>query len=152
VSRAGIAGAGTRVQQAHSDAAAFGMDTHPQFTEADEGRHAAQEHPLWQESVLLHWYDRRQGIGGWHRIGHEPNNDGGRAAIWSCVRPRGWQYRRCGEVTLVAEDRIRNGLRAGSRTGSSLSTARHAGRLLTVPCRPRSSAGTCFHRRPVSAR
>jgi len=90
------------------------MDTHPQFTEADEGRHPTQDHPLWQESVLLHWYDRRQGIGGWHRIGHEANNQDGRAAIWSFVFDRsGWQYRRCREVPLTPADRIENGLRAG---------------------------------------
>jgi hypothetical protein len=90
------------------------MDTHPQFTESDEGLHAAQDHPLWQESVLLHWFDQRQGIGGWHRLGHEPNNQGGRAAIWSFMFDRsGWQYRRCGEVALTAADKLPNGFGGG---------------------------------------
>jgi hypothetical protein len=86
-----------------------------QFSEKDEGTHAASEHPLWQESVLLHWYDQAQGIGGRHRIGHEPNNHGGKAAIWSYVFDHsGWQYRRCGETTLAAGDRLPNGFIAGA--------------------------------------
>lgn len=85
------------------------------FSEADELLHPASDHPLWQESVLLHWYDRAQGIGGWHRLGHEANNQGGRAAIWSYLFDRnGWQYRRCGEVALTATDRFANGFSAGS--------------------------------------
>ena len=88
--------------------------SHVIFTPADEGMHPVSDNPLWQESVLLHWYDREQGIGGWHRIGHEANNQGGRAAIWSFVFSRaGWQYRRCGEVTLQAADRLPNGFAAG---------------------------------------
>lgn len=87
---------------------------HPQFTELDEGSHPVPDNPLWQESVLLHWYDRRQGIGGWHRIGHEANNQGGRAAIWSFLFDRrGWQYRRCGESVFGPGDRIVNGFGAG---------------------------------------
>jgi hypothetical protein len=85
------------------------------FTAADEGLHPGTDNVLWQESVLLHWYDRRQGIGGWHRIGHEANNQGGRAAIWSYLFDRsGWQYRRCGEVPLTATDRYDSGFAAGA--------------------------------------
>jgi len=87
----------------------------PQFTERDEGPHTPSEHPQFQESVLLHWYDPCQGIGGWHRVGHEPNNNGGRAAIWSFLFDEaGWQHRRCGEVELSAQDRLPNGFGAGS--------------------------------------
>jgi hypothetical protein len=90
--------------------------SHAQFADTDEGLHPAQDHPLWQESALLHWYDTQQGIGGWHRIGHEPNNQGGRAAIWSYLFDRngGWQYRRCGETVLTGTDRLSNGFAAGS--------------------------------------
>jgi hypothetical protein len=89
--------------------------SHAQFTESDEGLHPAQDTPLWQESTLLHWYDAKQGIGGWHRVGHEPNNQGGRAAIWSFIFDRGggWQYRRCGEVALSSADRLERGFSAG---------------------------------------
>jgi hypothetical protein len=89
--------------------------TYQHFSEADEALHPIGDNPLWQESVLLHWYDRRQGIGGWHRVGHEPNNQGGRAAIWSYVFDRsGWQYRRCGEVPLTPADCYAGGFGAGS--------------------------------------
>jgi hypothetical protein len=84
------------------------------FTERDEGPHPCSDHPQWQESVLLHWYDQRQGIGGWHRVGHEPNNQGGRAALWSYIFDRtGWQYRRCRDLPLAESDLIANGFGAG---------------------------------------
>jgi hypothetical protein len=89
--------------------------SHIQFTERDEGPHPTPDNPLWQESVVLHWYDQRQAIGGWHRIGHEANNQGGRAAIWSFIFDRsGWQYRRCNEVALTPADKFPNGFGAGS--------------------------------------
>lgn len=89
---------------------------HPDYVEADEGPHTPGESALWQESLLLHWYDREQGIGGWHRLGHEPNHSGGRAAIGSFVfhGPDRWQYRHNGEVALGPEDRPANGFRGGS--------------------------------------
>jgi hypothetical protein len=91
------------------------IDEHHIFSENDEGSHAVAPNPLWQESVLLHWYDRRQGIGGWHRIGHEANNSGGRAALWSYLFDRsGWQYRRCEDIELTAADRLPHGFGAGS--------------------------------------
>jgi hypothetical protein len=43
-----------------------------QFTAADEARHPAGDDPWWQESIAFHWYDAASGIGGMHRIGHEP--------------------------------------------------------------------------------
>jgi hypothetical protein len=53
-------------------------DARHAFTAADEARHAAVADPWWQESVALHWFDHRHGIGGMHRIGHEPGQgDGG---------------------------------------------------------------------------
>lgn len=89
-------------------------ESRPLFDAADEGPHPVSDNPLWQESVLLHWYDRGQGIGGWHRLGHEANNEGGRAAIWSFMFSRsGWQYRRCGDAVLCATDRLTNGFGSG---------------------------------------
>jgi hypothetical protein len=86
------------------------------FDASDEGPHRATANPHWQESVLLHWYDEAKGIGGWHRIGHEPNNQGGRAALWSYLFSReGWQYRRCGEVALTQDDCFTSGFGAGPK-------------------------------------
>jgi hypothetical protein len=89
---------------------------HSPFTRRDELRHAAGEDTIWQESALLHWYDRDGGIGGWHRIGHEPNNQGGRAVIWSYLFSQaGWQYRCCTDIPLSAEDEYADGFSAGER-------------------------------------
>ena len=114
----------------------------PHFNERDEGPHAASDHPQFQESVLLHWYDQRQGIGGWHRVGHEPNNDGGRAAIWSFLFDRaGWQHRRCGDVPLSAGDRMPNGFGAGSHVrfkyerDAAIWEIREEGLEATLECR-----------------
>ena len=53
----------------------------------DEGRHPPGG-PGWQESVLLHWWDERAGIGGFHRIGHEIVAGGARANLWHGVMAR----------------------------------------------------------------
>ena len=86
------------------------------FTRRDELRHPAGAEAIWQESTLLHWYDAEQGLGGWHRIGHEPNNLGGRAVIWSYLFSRsGWQYRCCTDLPLLDGDEWTNGFGAGER-------------------------------------
>ena len=86
------------------------------FTRRDELRHRADEQAIWQESTLLHWYDLNRGMGGWHRIGHEPNNQGGRAVIWSYLFSRsGWQYRCCTDLPLSESDEYSNGWGAGER-------------------------------------
>jgi hypothetical protein len=89
--------------------------THHVFTEADEPLHPASDNPLWQESVLLHWFDREQGVGGWHRVGREPNNQGGRGALWSYIfhGPDGWQYRNNGDVVLASADHFSTGFGSG---------------------------------------
>ncbi|MDQ1373341.1 MAG: hypothetical protein QOJ09_679, partial [Actinomycetota bacterium] len=51
-----------------------------QFTDADEARHPAGPDPWWQESIAFHWFDAASGVGGMHRIGHEPGQGGGEIA------------------------------------------------------------------------
>lgn len=43
------------------------------LTEKDEYRHTPTHDPNWQESVVLIWYDPATRLGGFHRIGVEPN-------------------------------------------------------------------------------
>jgi len=78
--------------------------------------HPPEEHELWQESIALVWYDGRAGIGGYLRIGHEPNCDGGVAALGCGVVTReGIRYRRNGTSPLTDADRLPNGF--GARGG-----------------------------------
>jgi len=63
-------------------------DHAPRMHEAqDEGRHPRGA-PGWQESVLLHWWDERTGIGGFHRIGHEVEATGDRTNLWHGIMTR----------------------------------------------------------------
>ena len=52
----------------------------------DEGRHPVEDHPNWQESVVLVWWDLGNQVGGFFRIGHEPNDASGPAtSLWSNI-------------------------------------------------------------------
>ena len=42
------------------------------FPIEDECSHEIGPDPLWQESVVLTWWDHARGVGGFHRLGHEP--------------------------------------------------------------------------------
>ena len=86
------------------------------FSVLDEFRHPAGEEAIWQESALLHWYDGERGIGGWHRVGHEPNRQGGRSVVWSYLfSSSGWQYRCCEDFPLTDDDVSEVGFGSGQR-------------------------------------
>jgi len=78
----------------------------------DEGAHAHGSEANWQESVVLVWWDLRQSIGGYLRLGHEPNHNGGEAVIWSNVVTPDHIFHRACEVPLRPEDLIDNGFSA----------------------------------------
>jgi hypothetical protein len=70
----------------------------------DELTHLETSEPLWQESVVLLWWDLRTGCGGVHRLGHEPNWNGGEATVWSTLWTPAWVYKNVkGNVPLRAE-------------------------------------------------
>jgi hypothetical protein len=85
----------------------------------DEGTHepsSTDEH--WQESVFVHWYDLAAGLGGVHRIGHEPHRVGGKAALQCALfRSDGLRYRRSDDEVMLEPAGSKRGFRAG---GSSL--------------------------------
>lgn len=83
-----------------------------QYTSDDEGNHAAGSDPWWQESVFAHWYDPAVGVGGVHRIGHEPHP--GEAALCCFVFDRDARFRRVERVPLVAPATPRGFRGAGS--------------------------------------
>ncbi|GFG72019.1 DUF7065 domain-containing protein [Mycolicibacter senuensis] len=56
------------------------------FSADDEMPHPIGADPLWQESVFLLWWDRAAGIGGIHRIGHEPGH--GISTSWVGIHTR----------------------------------------------------------------
>ena len=56
-----------------------------EYPPSDEGPHLPGKGELWQESVVLVWWDLKQSIGGRIRVGHEPNRDGGKSVIWTSV-------------------------------------------------------------------
>ncbi|GAA5156539.1 hypothetical protein GCM10023321_32400 [Pseudonocardia eucalypti] len=87
-----------------------------QYDTGDEGTHdIGTTDPHWQESVFVHWYDLAAGIGGVHRLGHEPNAaPGGRAALQCALfRSDGLRYRRSNDELPMREPRTKRGFRAG---------------------------------------
>lgn len=66
-----------------------------QHDAASELRQTPEADEWWQDSAFLTWYSRDAGIGGITRIGHEPNHDGGIAALWCGVLTKdGRRFRR----------------------------------------------------------
>ncbi|KAF7548893.1 hypothetical protein G7Z17_g6764 [Cylindrodendrum hubeiense] len=64
----------------------------------------------WQDSVVLVWWDDENKIGGFHRLGHEPNRStGGEAIIWTnIVTPTGI-FKRVQTNTLREADKLPGG-------------------------------------------
>lgn len=82
---------------------------------ADERPHTPGTNEFWQESVVLHWYDARHDIGGYLRIGHEPNLQGGMTALWcSCMAGDGTVFNHNEKFALTDADRLPNGFAVGT--------------------------------------
>ena len=70
--------------------------------------------PHWQESIFFFWWDDAAGVGGIHRVGHEPNTSPPTANSWNGVFTRdGARFRRYERPELSPEDRLPDGLVAG---------------------------------------
>ena len=84
------------------------------FEAADEGPHRTGPQPQWQESVVLVWWDLKQSIGGFYRIGHEMNGkDGPMVSLWSnTVTPEGL-FRKTTYLPLRPQDQSANGFGSG---------------------------------------
>ena len=84
------------------------------FPIEDELPHPIGDDPWWQESVFLTWWDDRAGVGGFHRLGHEPhaNNGAGVASYWLGLFTRdGLRYKRHASVPLRPDDHGRRHFR-----------------------------------------
>lgn len=97
-----------------------------EYGPADEGPHQVGDHEAWQESVVLVWWDFDQGLGGMHRIGHEPNAiDGPSISLWNHICSRDWVFKRSARLPLRDEDRKINGFGGGDK-GCSFEYTDHA--------------------------
>lgn len=86
------------------------------YPPADERPHAADDHENWQESFVLIWFDLAQSVGGFFRLGHEPNYNGGRVQFMSNIfSPQGC-YHRSTDLPLRPQDRFDNGFNNGEDT------------------------------------
>lgn len=97
----------------------------------DEGPHAIEDHEFFQESVVLVWWDMENQIGGYHRIGYEPNwRDGAHVNLFNNIFSPEWIYKGNSFLPAVDGDRFENGFAAGSkcrfefRDGKALWTVR----------------------------
>jgi len=75
----------------------------------DENPHSPGMERNWQESFVLVWWDAGQSIGGFFRLGHEPNHNGGQAVIWSNVFTPHHVFHRACVQALQPHDRLKNG-------------------------------------------
>lgn len=80
----------------------------------DEGRHKPQADEFWQESVVLIWWDLHSGVGGFHRIGHEPNyRDGPSISLLNNIFTPDYIYKDTATLPLREADKLANGFGGG---------------------------------------
>jgi len=85
-----------------------------EYSAEDECPHEAGPGENWQESVVLIWWDAKNAIGGYCRIGHEPNRHGGESVIWTAVFTPDHAFHRSAGFPLAPGDRTPNGFAAGN--------------------------------------
>jgi hypothetical protein len=82
----------------------------------DELPHEPGSHVNWQESFVIIFNDEEQSVGGFFRLGHEPNFNGGQTQIFSNIfSPSGTYHRSC-HIPLKPEHRKENGFTSGDNT------------------------------------
>ena len=65
----------------------------------------AEEHEMWQDSVVLCWWDLENHVGGYHRIGHHPfHRDGPQAHLTNNFFASDAVFKRCGFIPLRRAD------------------------------------------------
>ncbi|OCL15385.1 hypothetical protein AOQ84DRAFT_370422 [Glonium stellatum] len=64
----------------------------------------------WQDSVVLVWWDEENSVGGFHRLGHEPNVEGGgRVTLWTNLISPDGIFKRTQSISLRENDLLPNG-------------------------------------------
>jgi hypothetical protein len=83
----------------------------------DLGPHKPGPDPLWQESVVLLWWDLKQSIGGFYRIGHELNQPGGgKIALWSFTATPEGIFKKTTYLPVTPQDQSPTGFGSGDGT------------------------------------
>jgi len=85
-----------------------------EYPAADERPHPKGPHEDWQESFVLVWWDTASAVGGFFRLGHEPNRDGGIANLWAVLHVPGDSYFQSSVHPLTKADFPENGIGADS--------------------------------------
>jgi hypothetical protein len=83
------------------------------FPKLHERPHAPGPEEFWQESFVIIWYDPRQAVGGFFRLAHEPNCQGGQSQIICNIFSPEGVYRRTGFHPIQARHRLENGYVSG---------------------------------------
>jgi len=81
----------------------------PRLGDAANSRQTPGAEPNWQDSVVLVWWDLENEVGGVHRIGHEPNCEGGKIALWNNLFSPQGIYKNTRFLPLREADRLANG-------------------------------------------
>jgi hypothetical protein len=84
------------------------------YPPADELPHTPGPEENWQESFVLIWYDLKQSVGGFFRLGHEPNSNGGEINLMCNIfSPQGIYHRTAGGMPIQPGDRFEDGFDSG---------------------------------------
>lgn len=86
------------------------------YPPSDELPHEPGPQENWQESFVLIWFDLKQSVGGFFRLGHEPNYKGGRTQFMSNIFSPQGVYHRSTDLPLRPGDRRPNGFSNGEDT------------------------------------
>ncbi|KAK7883464.1 hypothetical protein LTR67_011214 [Exophiala xenobiotica] len=82
----------------------------PEHGEEVHYRQPPGEAQNWQDSVVLVWWDETNSVGGFHRLGHEPNAvDGGKVTSWNYLWAPEGIYKKTGYNALRDQDLLPNG-------------------------------------------
>lgn len=86
------------------------------FSDQDELPHKPGQQKNWQESFVIIFYDEKQSVGGFFRLGHEPNYNGGQSQIFSNIFSPNGTYHRTGHIPIKKKHRLKNGFVSGDNT------------------------------------
>ncbi|KAI1618321.1 hypothetical protein EDD36DRAFT_28618 [Exophiala viscosa] len=82
----------------------------PEYGEEVHHRQPPGEAQNWQDSVVLVWWDEVNSVGGFHRLGHEPNAvGGGKVTCWNYLWAPEGVYKKTGYNALRDQDLLPNG-------------------------------------------